>query len=112
MRGAQTLFLQLLEDDETVATTVSRNSGRDKALLQKRDVKLVHRHYYYLKIQKLQYQDILDNLSSEFDLAVYTIIERLQLQENHSLLRRLIKEDKKLPELRKEYPYLNWNTAA
>jgi len=108
MRGAQSLFSNLLQNDEPETLTVVRNSGRDKALLQKRDVKLVHRHYYYLKIQKLQYQDILTHLSIEFDLAEYTIIERLQMEDNHRLLRSMIKEDKKISDLRKEYPFLVW----
>jgi len=108
MRGAQNLFSNFLENDEPETMPVSRNSGRDKALLLKRDIKLVHRHYYYLKIRRLQYPDIMANLSREFDIADYTIIERLQKEDNHRLLSTIIKEAKKVSDLKKEYPFLVW----
>jgi hypothetical protein len=108
MRGSQTLFAELLIEDEGTLTVVARNVGRDKSLLQKRDNALIHRHYFYLKIKRLQYQDILDKLSEEFFIAQYTIIERLQMEENHRLLRRIITNNLQVRDLRKLYPFLVW----
>lgn len=106
-RGSQKLFSNLLFEDAPTTTT-TRTIGRDKKLIDQRDKKLVHRHYYYLKLQSLQYPKILENLSLEFDLAEYTIAERLQYENNYRLLKRLILDKTTVQQLRKSYPFLSW----
>lgn len=107
MRGSRSLYNNLLFEDDTTTTT-EKNIGRSADLISKRDEKLVHRHYYYLKIYGLQYQAILEQLSIEFDLTITTIVERLQMSDNDRLLNKLRKEKTPLQQLRKLYPFFNW----
>lgn len=108
-RGSRNLFSNLLIEEDDNVLTIARSIGRDQRLLQKRDECLVHRHYFYLKVKGLQYQDILSCLQNEFFLAEYTIVERLQMEDNYRLLRRLIKEEMPARDLRRQFPFLIWD---
>ncbi|MFB6454448.1 hypothetical protein ACE38W_04185 [Chitinophaga sp. Hz27] len=106
MKGVQTLFSQLL----TAASedTTRRTPGRNRELIARRDERLVYRHYYYLRISKKRYDEIIQLLSEEFDLSGYTIIERLQLENNFQLLKQVTAQQPGLNDLRKRYPWMVW----
>ncbi|MBV8254994.1 MAG: hypothetical protein JO154_20505 [Chitinophaga sp.] len=106
MKGVQTLFSQLLTTASEDATR--RTPGRNRELIARRDERLVHRHYYYLRISKKRYDEIIQLLSEEFDLSGSTIIERLQLENNFQLLKQLTTQQPSLNDLRKRYPWMVW----
>ncbi|WP_147323548.1 hypothetical protein [Chitinophaga silvatica] len=106
MKGSQRLFSQLLP---TNGQDVGRRTpGRSKELLRKRDERMVYRHYYYLRICKKRYDEIIQMLSEEFDISGHTIIERLQIDINLQLLKQLATLQPDLNDLRKIYPWLVW----
>ncbi|HVI47826.1 MAG TPA: hypothetical protein VM802_23355 [Chitinophaga sp.] len=106
MKGTQVLFTRLLTDDS--AQPLRHRPGRSSALLIKRDERLVYRHYYYLRICKKRYDEIMKILSEEFDLSEYTIIERLQLERNFKLLKQIMTQQPGSAELKKLYPWMVW----
>ncbi|WP_235938107.1 hypothetical protein [Chitinophaga solisilvae] len=106
VKGAQTLFSQLLSSSPE--DTPARTPGRSRTLIARRDERLVYRHYYYLRLCKKRYDQILQVLSEEFDLSAYTIIERLQLEENFRLLKQLTAQQPGLTALRRRYPWMVW----
>ncbi|WP_212006492.1 hypothetical protein [Chitinophaga sp. HK235] len=106
MKGVQTLFSQLLSDPPADASR--RTPGRNRDLIVRRDERLVHRHYYYLRICRKRYDEIIHILSIEFDLSGYTIIERLQLDVNFQLLKQLNTQQPSVTALRKLYPWMVW----
>ncbi len=105
-RGHRSNYLSLFDTPLTVAVNNVDRRGRNEALLEKRNLMLIHRHYFWFKIKEVQYQRGLDNLGDEFFLTERTIIDIVQ--NNTSLLRQLkaINPDKKYFE--KKYPFFNW----
>jgi hypothetical protein len=106
VKGIQTLFTQLLTPPAEPATV--RTPGRSRELISRRDERLVYRHYYYLRICKKRYDEIITLLSVEFDLSGYTIVERLQLENNFQLLKQITAQQPSLAALRKLYPWMVW----
>jgi hypothetical protein len=88
------------------AETESVSKGRSKALLNRRDNKLVARFYYYAIIRKLNYRDTIAALVQEFDICDRVVLDRLR--HNQSFVDELFAHKPSVTELRKRFPYLRW----
>lgn len=108
-RGKQIMLM--LQVEETVATAAPlQKKGRSTELILRRNEKLADRFYFYSVIGKLQYETALSILSSEFDLAMFTISEIIP--DNADYLRRLKMQEFTARDLQKKWPYLNWQNPA
>ena len=67
LRGHRT-YLSLFQPDTPVIVidAAPEKRGRSEALVKKRNELLLHRHYFYFKIKRVQYQVGLQALETEF----------------------------------------------
>jgi hypothetical protein len=110
MRGRHThLNLTKLFEEPSVAlpTADVATRGRNTLLLQARNLKLVHRYYYKTKLQHKQYDVLMHELGTEFDICVKTIYNVLFV-ECYELVSNVLKEKPTTKTLRKQYPYYCW----
>lgn len=84
-----------------------QKKGRDVQLMKIRNTCICYRYYYYSKIKRLRYDDVMMLLSAEFFYSQRTIINMLAVEE--SQLREIFKEKKEVKELQKMYSFLSWN---
>ena len=105
-RGQQSLFNDLVKPLHPPAEKNS-DKGRSKALISKRDTRLLYRYYYYAQLQRRQYNDAISLLIEEFDLSERRIIECIS--EKHSELKQIFTGKPEKKHLEKLYPWLNWS---
>jgi hypothetical protein len=100
MRGQRSLFADIIIDDKPVHTATDGTT--------RRNTKLVHRYYWYAKLQpkQLDYGYILTQLELEFDLSTVRLI--VVLNDNHDLLKQIIATKPTARQLAGMYPYLVW----
>lgn len=79
--------------------------GRNKALMHNRNILCYYRFYYYSRIHKLRYEQVLSNLSNEFFLSVRTITDLIE-----TMPESFFKEKPSLKELKINYPFYTWLT--
>jgi hypothetical protein len=106
MRGAQLLFSNLIQSD-SLPRQKSSDKGRSKDLINKRDQKLLYRHYFYAQILRKQYADVINRLREEFDLSDVRII--VCLSDKHQELKAIFAAKPSVRDLKELYPYLNWD---
>jgi hypothetical protein len=107
LRGHRSTYLSLFEPPMTVVVNNdAEKRGRSEALLLKRNNLLFHRHYYYVKIKRLQYQDLLDVLEAETFITQRTIIDITQ--RNTIALREVYKNRPDVKVLKAMFPHMNW----
>lgn len=103
MQRGRRLFDQLVYDEKIVKKA---KRGRDLELVERRNKMLFYRYYYYSKIHKLTYVDVLDKIETEFYLSGRTISDLLQV--NSGALKQIFSEKPDLKYLNKEYSFFNW----
>jgi len=97
----------LLSDKESNLIVSPKNRGRDRCLLDIRNLRLFHRYYFYTRIVKKPYAETLLSLSFEFTLSVRTIADIFQKEGD--TLNSIFKEEKPtLKELENKYSFMNW----
>jgi hypothetical protein len=104
VRNDQTLFGDLL------ATEERRQKGRDGALLEKRDVRLYHRYYYYRSLLKKSYEEALLELQEDFEISIETIPRIIDKYTTE--VRRLMNEGITTVALREKYPKMVWDDCV
>lgn len=106
-RGIQA-YNQLLFNVDVVEQPVIKAdfSGRDPQLIEARDTFLLHRYYYYAKLLRKQYADVLHNLGKE------TFLSKTQVQRIvQNKLEQVLEIKRAAPtakDLQKMYPYIVW----
>ncbi|WPV66594.1 MULTISPECIES: hypothetical protein [unclassified Chitinophaga] len=103
MRGQNTLFNHFIENP--VSKTVRK--GRSADMIALRDECLLHRYYYYIKLQHKRYDAAVQELSKEFYIKNSNIIYRMQCNSDR-LETIMKKEQPDLRQLRLLYPWLTW----
>ena len=103
MRGQNTLFNHFIETP--VTKTVRK--GRSADMIALRDECLLHRYYYYIKLQHKRYDAAIQELSREFYIKNSNIIYRMQCNSDR-LEQIMKKEQPDLDQLRLLYPWWTW----
>lgn len=104
LRGRHT-YLQLF-DTPIINTKKTERRGRSEVLHTRRNELLIHRYYYYLKLEGMQYAKTLATLEEELIIAQQTIINNVA--NNRELLKELNLLHPDRSYFRKKYPWLVW----
>ncbi len=105
MRGQQTLYNKVFTSEMTEQK--ASGIGRSKALISKRDERMIYRYYYYTHIIGKNYPDAIQVLSEQFDLSQIRVI--VCINENNTRLKEVTQREKPTQkELKKKYPWMNW----
>ena len=98
-------FFEEFSEGKKEETKGSR--GRNTAMLQARNEKLVCRYYYFTRIVQLPYGKVLEALQNDFDLTLSTIpqlIDKLRKPLEQIAAKKITRE-----QLRDKYPNFNWS---
>lgn len=104
MGGSKKLFDDLLLSE--IPSVRTRKAGRSQELYAMRNELLVHRHYYYVFHTDKRYNAIMNILSHEFHLQVFTI--QKHLSECHAMLKDLEKRKPARGYFKKKWPHWVW----
>jgi hypothetical protein len=107
MRGQQALFDALLKPKQQPSLPNSPKKGRSEEFIRKRNICLVYRYYFYVKLQGKPYHDTLDLLELEFFISKRMII--VHIDNNYSLLKGLFVEKPDLKDLKNSFSWMSWN---
>ena len=88
----------------SVQTAAGKTSRQEH--IYRRNRELIARYYYWTEIRRRRFDDVMRILSEEFHVEDRTISNALL--DFGDYLDGLYKEKKDIRELRKEYPYRNW----
>lgn len=105
LRGHRT-YLQLFDEAPQLTTAKPERRGRSETLHLKRNELLIHRYYYYVKVEKKQYPDVLSTLENELFIAKQTIVN--MVAGNSSLLKELNTVKPVVSYFKKKYPFMVW----
>jgi hypothetical protein len=111
--GSQVSFKKVFyDDDEAIVVPITRYSGRNKELNDKRNECLLARYYFTGRNTGKYYNQLLHIVSNEFFITSFHV-SKIILQNNHKL-QQLKKEWKKEPvekmqkAFTKKWPHLVW----
>lgn len=88
----------------SVQTVTGKTSRQEH--VYKRNRELIARYYYWTEIRRRRFDDVMRILSEEFHVEDRTISNALL--DFGDYLDNLLKEKKKVRELKREYPGRNW----
>lgn len=88
----------------SVQTATGKTSRQEH--VYKRNRELIARYYYWTEIRRRRFDDVMRILSEEFHVEDRTISNALL--DFGDYLDNLLKEKKKVRELKREYPGRNW----
>jgi len=103
MRGVRSLYLPYFCEP----TPEPEGRGRSDFLIQRRDRKLVCRYYFHTYFKRLNFEQTIEQLSLEFDIAERTITDRLQM--NNELIDILMNKKPPVFEFKREFPFFVWS---
>jgi hypothetical protein len=83
------------------------NKGRSTALVQQRNECLMARYFFYSKLLRRSYEEIIGNLSGEFFLCTETVT-RIIFDNNH-ILQQLKTQENSLRAFRSKWKHMKWN---
>ncbi|AQX13502.1 MULTISPECIES: hypothetical protein [Elizabethkingia] len=85
----------------------NNNKGRSSECIEKRNIKLSARFYWYSNIVGLKFEKCIEYLKAEFDITESRICDLIR--ENNTILSGF--ESKKATEtdLKKMFSFMNWN---
>jgi hypothetical protein len=108
-RGKQ-LFDKLTGSSENTALlNKPSRRGRNEILIENRNECLLYRYYYYAKIKRLRYEDVLEVVSKEFFISTRTITNILMEESEYQ--KKVFKEKLDVKELEKKFDFLKWKTT-
>lgn len=90
----------------SVRTTTGKTSRHEHVYRRNRE--LIARYYYWTEIRRRRFDDVMRILSEEFHVEDRTISNALL--DFGDYLDGLFKGKKDIRELKKEYPYRNWES--
>lgn len=108
LRGHRT-YLSLFDDPEPSADPLpepKERKGRSEELHTERNVLLIHRYYYLVKLKGRNYHDTLSILQLEFFISQRTITNTVD--EFTALLKELNATKPELHYFKAKYPHLIW----
>jgi hypothetical protein len=108
MKRGSKFFSEFTSVNNVVAG--SGGKGRSAKLIASRNDKIAHRYYYYSRLLQYNYEVILAMLVNEFDLSEFTII--WISTKNANLIKKIGDEKPTKTQLKKKYPYFDWNNKA
>jgi hypothetical protein len=112
-RGSKSIFSPLFTEEAVIATASESappgRKGRSQDLIDQRNQLLFSRYYYYAKIIRKQYPDILLLLRQELFIEQRTIIDTLQ--RHNGELQQLRQQNPDVKYFRHKYPWLVWQAA-
>jgi hypothetical protein len=106
IKRGKRLFESVTTDEHPTQTAITKK-GRDAQLMKIRNTCICYRYYYYSKIKRLRYDDVMTLLSAEFFYSQRTIANMLAAEE--SQLRQVFQEKKEVKDLQRMYSFLSWN---
>jgi hypothetical protein len=80
--------------------------GRNESLMNKRNIYLFYRYYYYSKIHRMRYEDVIKQLSNDFFITQRTDIDIIQ--NNTSQVKNVFDEKLNIRQLKKKFDLYNW----
>lgn len=104
-RGSR-LFNNLMNESRNDLKEKYAKRGRNKDLVANRNECLLYRYYYYSKLQKLRYDEVLELMGREFFLANRSITDIIMSKSES--LKIVFKEKLSIQELEKKFNFLNW----
>ena len=106
-RGDRSIFKNLFTDDNNIVKSDSKTRrGRSDELVKKRNELLIHRYYYYSKIELKQYENVLSELEKEFFLAPITIVKIVHT--NIEMLKNINKSKPQKSYFKGLFPFVVW----
>lgn len=107
MQRGKRLFDKLTGSSEGKAL-LSKPSrrGRNEMLIENRNECLFYRFYYYSRIKRLRYEDVLEVISNEFFLTPRTISNLIADESEYQ--KEVFKEKLSVKELEKKFDFLKW----
>jgi hypothetical protein len=99
-RGKQILYNRL------VPISVKPAQKHRQKLVNRRNDALACRYYFHSNINRLRYDDCLNELSNEFYISTNSIVRCLMLRVDY--IKQLSLKGITTAELRKMYPHYNW----
>lgn len=104
MQRGKKLFDQLiLKNDENK----SIKKGRSEVLLNERNKLVCYRYWYYAKLHKKRYDEVLKLLSKEFFIAERSVTAIIINKSD--FVKDVFKETPSLSKLKTEFYFLTWN---
>lgn len=104
-RGA-TLINAMLFDENAILPTKVDKSGRDPEKIEKRDDMLLHRLYFKSKIERKGYDDVLNELETEFFLSRTMIQKIITCKSDIALM--IKKQGLTTQDLNAKFPWFKW----
>lgn len=98
------LFKELTTKKIVVGKT--NKKGRNVELIFKRNDCMLYRYYYYSKLMKRRYSDIITLLSNDFFISERTIIDIVS--QNSTKLKEIFSESLNDKNLQQKFNHLNW----
>lgn len=105
MQRGSRLFDKLINDEIEKKQQPSKR-GRNENLIAERNECLIYRYYYYSKIHRLRYADMIEKMQKEFYLSERTVADIIQV--NSELVSRIFSGKPEVKTLIIKYNYLNW----
>jgi hypothetical protein len=107
MRGQQSLFSSLIDDDTQQSDTPPTiKKGRSEVLIANRNSLLFHRYYYYIKIKEKQYEATIRILERELFITQRTIVDTMS--QDTAILRELNMVKPGISHFKKTFPFMVW----
>jgi hypothetical protein len=107
LRGSQ-LYNSLLFEQSPVLTVVKpERKGRSEALISKRNELIAARYWFYVKIKRLNYVDVLTALEDEVFLSQITLAR--VVASSMDILKKYQEEKPTAKHFAKEFPFMNWD---
>ncbi len=105
-KGSRLFYKLTTVNEENSKRTFKK--GRNDNLIADRNECLIYRYYYYAKVQRLRYSDVLEKMCKEFYLCERTVIDITQTKIE--LMNNVFSEKPQLKILKTKYNHLNWTS--
>ena len=105
-RGNRLFNTLVLKENIQFKIRAGNKKGRSIELLNQRNTCIIYRYFFYAKIKKLQFSEILKQVAFEFYLSERTCINIIE--SSHPKVKKVFAEKKEKRELQSMYPFLNW----
>ena len=109
MQRGSHIFSTLFADPTPAIANADKVKGRDAALIDKRNERLLYRYFYYGYYTDKRVTAIYAILSEEFDLTERRIHDIISDGDNYTVLSAIRKAPPSVRELRSKYPFLVWD---
>jgi hypothetical protein len=106
MRGQRTLFDDLITKELKAKINNDGKQRPRNVLMPERNTLLIYRYYYHVDINRMRFDDTLEQLEKEFFIVAARIV--VIISDNDTQLRSIMQTKPDRATLKKLYPFLNW----